>query len=222
MKFERQFRHVVKDGGTYRVTWDSVTSAVREVKDPARHLVGIAAALAYWDTVDGHKECLACAKAVKEAWDAGDRYLLDTSDARQKAELVADLAVTQPEEQDICAALADLLNEIARVRLTALQLEDFEVLPTLMRGLEACFAVPGFQSWPVRAQRRRFLYALRHADRTPLVQTLSSLYFNEGTTPLLTSRQRAELLALDRGDGLDGARLYLDDCLRLITAWRFS
>ena len=223
MKFERQTRHVVycADQDIYRVSWDPVHTD-RTLKDPERHLVGVATALAFWDLVDRHDHCLGCARTVKAAWDAGDRYLLDTDAARQAAELVSDLAVTKPADEDICSALTDLMNAIAPVRLSQLRMEDFEVLPVCTRALESCLKVEGYGSWTAQARKRRFLYALRQIERTPLIYTLMSLYFNIGPTPLLTTRQRQELLSLPRGEGLEGATLYFDNCLRAITAYRFS
>lgn len=222
MKFEKQTRHVVYSvvQDIYRVSWDPV-HANRTFKDPGKHLVGIAAALAFWDMVDRHDHCLGCARTVKAAWDAGDRYLLDTDAARQAAELVSDLSVTKPADEDICSALTDLLNAIAPVRLSQLRMEDFEVLPVCTRALASCLE-HAESSWTPQARKRRFLYALKQAERTPLIYTLMSLYFNHGSTPLLTTRQRQELLALPRGEGLEGGTLYFDNCLRAITAYRFA
>ena len=222
MKFEKQTRHVVycADQDIYRVSWDPV-HANRTFKDPGKHLVGVAAALAFWDMVDRHDHCLGCARTVKAAWDAGDRYLLDTDAARQAAELVSDLSVTKPADEDICSALTDLLNAIAPVRLSQLRMEDFEVLPVCTQALASCLE-HAESSWTRQARKRRFLYALKQSERTPLIYTLMSLYFNHGSTPLLTTRQRQELLALPRGEGLEGGTLYFDNCLRAITAYRFT
>ena len=221
MKFEKRTRKVmyVASADIYRATAGVVTSRDRAPLDPKRHLVGIAAAVTFWDNVDRRDHCLGCARTIKAAWQAGDRYLLDTDDARKAAELVADLADTKPDAIDICAALVDLLNAIAKVRLSNTPMESFDVLGACTEAISKCLAVPEFGSWSVQAQRRRFLYELPRKDRSTVTYTLMGLYFRHGATPLLTSRQRQELLALDRGEGVEGATIFFDNCLRQMTAY---
>ena len=227
MKFERKTRHVMYDGtcGTYRVTWDPVYSD-RRAKDPKRHLVGVSAAVDFWDLADVRTHCMACARAVGEAWSAGDRYLLDTDEARQAAELVADLSACQsPDEDDLCAALLDLQNAIARVRLQSLRMEDFEgVLETCRRAIEKCIGTEGYSAWSAKSRKRRFMYALRQSERTPVVLTLMGLYYGVGPTPILTRKQRIQLerSQTDGEESVDGAVEYFDECLRAITAYRFA
>jgi hypothetical protein len=224
MRFEKRTKRVmyVQSGDIYRVTSDPVTDKRRNPMDTRRHLVGVAAAVTFWDSVDRRNHCLGCARTVKEAWKTGDRYLLDTDEARKAAELVADLADSKPDAIDICAALVDLQNAIAKVRLSNTPLEAFDVLPACTAALEKCYGIPEFIGWSVQAQRRRFLYELQRKDRTSVTYTLMGLYFKHGATPLLTSKQRQELLALPREDGVSGAVQYLDNCLRQMTAYCFS
>lgn len=224
MKFEKRTRRVMYVGTSdiYRVTSDVVTAKKRIPLDSRRHLVGIAAAVTFWENVDRREHCLGCARTIKEAWVTGDRYLLDTDDARKAAELVADLANTKPDNADICAALIDLSNAIAKVRLSNTPLESFDVLSACTAAIEKCFALPEFKGWSAQAQRRRFLYELHRKERTTVTYTLMGLYFKHGATPLLTSKQRQELMTLDRGDGAEGAVRFFDDCLRQMTAYCFS
>lgn len=224
MKFEKRTRRVmyVELSDVYRVTADPVTAKHRTPIDAKRYLVGVATAVTFWDSVDRRAHCLGCAKTVKEAWTTGDRYLLDTDEARKAAELVADLADSKPDAIDICAALIDLQNAIAKVRLANTHLESFDVLPVCSAALEKCYAIPDFKGWSAQAQRRRFLYELQRKDRTTVTYTLMGLYFKHGATPLLTSKQRQELMALDRGEGLEGAVQFFDNCLRQMTAYCFS
>jgi hypothetical protein len=224
MKFEKRTRKVVyvEACNIYRVTFDVVTSRSRTPLDPKRHLVGVAAAVAFWDNVDKRNHCLGCARTVKEAWNAGDRYLLDTDDARKAAELVADLADMKPDAIDICAALIDLMNAIAGVRMSNTSLEEFDILAACTDAAKRCYEIDGFGGWTVQARRRRFLYELPRKDRTNVAYTLMGLYFEYGATPLLTSRQRQELMSLDRGEGPEGAALFFDNCLRQMTAYCFA
>lgn len=224
MKFEKRTRKVVyvESCDIYRATSCVVTSRTRTPLDPRRHLVGVAAAVTFWDNVDRRNHCLGCARTVKEAWLAGDRYLLDTDDARKAAELVADLADSRPDAIDICAALLDLLNAIAKVRLSNTPMEAFDVLAACTEAIGKCYAIPEFCGWSPQAKRRRFLYELPRKDRTNVVHTLMGLYFEHGATPLLTSKQRQSLMTLDRGVGVDGAVRFFDNCLRQMTAYCFS
>lgn len=224
MKFEKRTRKVVyvESCDIYRATFDVVTSRTRTPLDPKRCLVGIAAAVTFWDNVDRRNHCLGCARTIKEAWNAGDRYLLDTDDARKAAELVADLADMKPDAIDICAALIDLMNAIAKVRMSNTSLEEFDILSSCTDAAKRCYEIDGFRDWTVQARRRRFLYELPRKDRTNVAYTLMGLYFEYGATPLLTSKQRQELMALDRGDGADGACMFFDNCLRQMTAYCFS
>ena len=224
MKFEKRTKRVMYVGlsDIYRVTSDPVTSKRRAPLDPRRHLVGVATAVTFWDNVDRREHCLGCAKTIKEAWVTGDRYLLDTDEARKAAELVADLADTKPDAIDICAALLDLQNAIAKVRLANTPLEAFDVLDVCSAAINKCYAVPDFKGWSAQAQRRRFLYELQRKDRTTVTYTLMGLYFKHGATPLLTIKQRQELMALDRGNGVEGAIQFFDNCLRQMTAYCFS
>lgn len=224
MKFEKRPRKVmyVQSEDVYRVTNDPVTARRRIPVDRRRKLVGIAAAVTFWDNVEKRSHCLGCARTVMEAWNTGDRYLLDTDDARKAAELVADLAKTKPDNIDICAALLDLSNEIARVRMINTPLAAFDVLATCSETITKCFQVPDFKDWPPQSQRRRFLYELGRKDRNTVTYTLMDLYFGYGATPLLTTKQRQELMAVDRGEGAEGAVRFFDDCLRQMTAYCFS
>lgn len=226
MKFEKQVRHVVHDPreDVFRVSWDPVCpkGSVRKLKDQKKHLVGVAAAIGFWESVCRFDRGIACAKTVKLAWDAGDRYLLDSDAARQAAELVADLIgqSSEVEAGDLNAALIDLMNAIAEVRLRTFRMEDFDVLPILRQAAEFCLSDSRYRSWDgnVNAQKRCFLYQLRQSERTAITYTLISLYFGEGPTPILTTKQRKTLLALPKDDAVT----YFDDCLRRITEWRFS
>lgn len=226
MKFEKQVRHVVHDSreDVFRVSWEPVCpkGSVRKTKDPKKHLVGVAAAIGFWESVCRFDHGIACAKTVKQAWDAGDRYLLDSDAARQAAELVADLIgqSSAVEAGDLNAALIDLMNAIAEVRLRTFRMEDFDVLPILTRAHRACLSDLRYISWAgnVNAQKRSFLYRLHQSERTAITYTLISLFFKEGPMPILTTKQRKVLLALPRTD----AETYFDDCLRRITEWRFS
>jgi len=221
MKFEKRTRKVmyVASDDIYRATAGVVTSRDRIPLNPRKHLVGVAAAVTFWDNVDRREHCLGCARTIKAAWQAGDRYLLDTDDARKAAELAADLADTRPDAVDICAALVDLINAIAKVRLANTPMESFDVLGACTEAIGKCLAIPEFNGWSVQAQRRRFLYELPRKDRSTVTYTLMGLYFRHGATPLLTSRQRQELLALDRGEGAEGAARFFDNCLRQMTAY---
>jgi len=224
MKFEKQTRHVVyvESEDIFRVTHDSLRIKVRKTENPCMFLVGVAASVAYWDAVDRRKHCLGCARTIKQAWIAGDRFLLDTDQARNAAELVADLADSKPDENDICAALVDLLNAIAEVQLGNTTPEDFNVLPDIQKALETCVGIPDYASWSDNSRRRRFIYEFPHKKRTVLVYTLMNLYFRLGPTPLLTSKQRQELLELERSEGIKGALAYMGACLDKIRYYRFS
>ena len=224
MKFEKRTKRVMYVGfnDIYRVTSDPVTAKHRMPLDPRRHLVGVATAVTFWDNVDRKEHCLGCARTVKEAWATGDRYLLDTDEARKAAELVADLANSKPDAIDICAALIDLQNAIAKVRLSNTPLEAFDVLDICTAAINKCYAIPDFRGWSAQAQRRRFLYELQRKDRTTVTYTLMGLYFKHGATPLLTSKQKQELLSIDRGHGASGAIQFFDKCLRQMTAYCFS
>ena len=223
MRFEKRPRKViyVKSDDIYRATIDTVTSKTRTPIDPRKRLVGIAAAITFWDNVDRREHCLGCARTIKDAWIIGDRYLLDTDDARKAAELVADLADTKPDRDDLCSALIDLMNAIAKVRMSNTPITAFDVLPTCTSAIKRCYEVPGFSDWSAQAKRRRFLYELPRKDRTTVTYTLMGLYFNHGATPLLTAKQRQELLSLDRGEGPEGAAVFFDNCLRHMTSYLF-
>lgn len=224
MKFEKQQKHVtyVESDDIYRVSWDSVFASPRTIRDPSKHLVGIAAAVMYWDSVDRRNHCLGCARTINESWKCGDRYLLDTDEARRDAELVSDLSSSRPDDNDICSALSDLQNAISMVRLNDLEMDDFEVLPACTEAISKCMNIDGFNEWTPQAKRRRFLYELSRKDRTSVVYTLMGLYFGYGSTPIVTSRQKQELLSFDRGEGVDGAISFFDNCLRTITGYRYS
>lgn len=223
MKFEKRPRKVIylSNEDIYRATSDAVTAKDRAPIAEKRRLVGIATAVTYWDNVDRREHCLGCARTIKEAWLAGDRYLLDTDEAKKAAELVTDLADTKPDAIDICSALMDLLNAIAKVRLADTKMEDFEVQQICTDAITKCFETPGYTEWSGQARRRRFLYELKRKHRTPVTYTLMGLYFEYGATPLLTAKQRHELMSLDRGEGPEGASLFFDNCLRQMTAYLF-
>lgn len=224
MKFARQTRRVmdVEGENVYRVTSDAVTAAERLPKDPSKHLVGISTAVGYWDCVARRENCLRCARTVRDAWNAGDRFLLDTDEARKAAEIVVDLAGTQPDDRDIMSALTDLQNAIADVCLHNVTAEEFDVLDKCRTAFERCLAIPEYAGWSVYSRRRKLLYELRKLDKGPVSYTLLGLYFGEGPTPLLTSRQRRELVAIPHGDGIEEAMRFFDECLRAITEMRFA
>ena len=224
MRFEKKSCRVVylEKDEIFRVTIDPVGVRNRRVLNPAKNLVGVAAAISYWDSACRKGSCLACARTVREAWNAGDRFRLDTDKARKAAELVADLAETKPDDRDICSALIDLSNAIAEVLLDDTPIEAFDVLQVCREAMEACCRTDGFAAWPAVSQRKKFMYSLGHKDRNNVMLTLMGLYFKYGSTPLVTSRQHQELVAIDRGEGVEGAVGFFDECIRKITEYKFS
>ena len=223
MKFEKKTKKVayVKADDIYRVTNDPVTSEKRKTLNPSSHLVGVTAAVTYWDIVDRREHCLGCARTIKEAWDGGDRYMLDTDKARHAAELVADLASMHPVDIDICSALVDLLNAISEVRMNGTPIEEFDVLDRCERAIHKCYEIPDFKGWSAQSRKRRFLYELPRKDRNQVVYTLMGLYFGYGATPLLTSKQKHELLSIPKEPGPEGAISYFDTCLKHMTAYKY-
>lgn len=232
MKFEKKPRRViyVPEQDIYRATYDSVTAQKRTPISPKLRLVGVAAAVFFWDNIDTKPEgsdtyakahCLGCARTIKEAYLAGDRYLLDTDDARKAAELVVDLVDTQPEDADICSALIDLSNAIAKVRMLNTPIEAFDVLQPCVDALEKCLAVPGYETWSIQSRRKRLMYELPRKYRTSVTCTLLGLLFNYGSTPLLTKKQQKELLAIPKDEGLDSYKIYMEECLRRMSAYNF-
>lgn len=233
MKFERRPRKVmyVQGDDIYRATMDTVTASRRLPVDKRKRLVGVAAAVTFWERVDMHPvsngeisvaRCMACARTVKEAWLAGDRYMLDTDGARKAAEIVADLADTKPDDMDICEALIDLSNEIAKVRLANTRLEEFDILNECVDAIGKCYAVEGFADWTKKSQRRRFMFELPRKARTPVTQTLMGLYFAVGETPLLTLKQRKDMIGADRGEGPAGAERFFSYCIRKMTEFKLQ
>lgn len=230
MHFERLARRViyVPDGegkeekACYLATNGKVGAPERKPLDPARRRVGIAAALTYWTNVDKREHCFACARTIAESYALGDRWLLDTEEAKKAAEIVCSLVRNPPESMDVCAALIDLSDEIAKVRLAKTQPEDFEVFEILQEAAAKCREIEGYESWNAHARQRRFVYVIPRAGRTEVVKTLVGLMFGIGDTDLVTTHQRHELLNLPKmGTDIDSLVRYASDCISKITEYRF-
>lgn len=224
MEFERRARRVVyvQKDEIYLATKAKVGAAVRKPIDPLKVRVGVAAALTYWAAVDKREHCLACARTIEESYSLGDRLLISSIGAKSAAEIVCSLVRNPPESMDICAALMDLENEIAKVRLSMTTPEQFEVLDILQAAAAKCREIEGFESWNNHARQRRFVYEIPRKDCTEVIKTLVGLMFGVGDTNLLTSSQRYELLSLPKmGTDIDGLVRYASDCIDKITAYRF-
>lgn len=148
---------------------------------------------------------LYAARTIGRSWAAGDRYLLDTEEAKKAAELVADLSSmcvdpnSQSVAKDIGQAVRHLMDEMASVRFSIAPMSDFSdenTLPSLEKAVGECFKVDGFTTWSPWAMRRRMLYCLNKKERSEVVYTLISLLFDVGACPLLSISDRRMLRML--------------------------
>lgn len=237
MKFDRKARHVipvVRDG-LYRVTVAPVGSKDRKVVRPARSLVGVAAAIEYWQRVDrcGDLGAVMCARTVMESFRKGDRFLLDTEGACRCVEVVCGIIEgidgSGPSEStndmlfDLRAALLDLGSEISAVRMSDARIESFDVLDNLAEAVRECYKVEGFTEWVPKAKIAKVRNSLGNKMRGAVTFTLLGLMFggfDDVWSPLLTQRQRRELMEA-RGDfsmgSVDSMLEYASLCLRRIT-----
>lgn len=149
------------------------------------------------------------ARAIGRAWEAGDRDMLDTEDAKKAAELVHDLASMCVDSgsasvaRDVGQAMRHLLDEMAAVAFMNVrpeELEDSSVLPALEKAVRECMSLDGFCTWTHSSMRRRFMYCLNRRERTKVVYTLVSLLFDTGSCPLLslTDRRTLRMMAFSK------------------------
>ena len=206
VRFERNASRVVFDPGSrsFVVTWSKCNKTpderISSCKDPARWVPSISAITTLYDRGRvSADQIVFAAKAVGRAWDAGDRDLLDTEEAKKAAELVRDIAEMCPDPSsqsascDVGQAMRSLLDEIAAVRFSGADISDGaadSVLESMDRAAAECLAEHGFTDWSARDMRRRFLYCLRRKECTDVVYTLVSLLFDAGACPLLSMSDR--------------------------------
>ena len=142
------------------------------------------------------------ARAIGRAWEAGDRDMLDTEDAKKAAELVHDLssmcvdAGSSAVARDVGQAIRHLIDEMSAVafmNLRAEELDDSAVIPALEKAASECLSIDGFAMWTHASMRRRFMYCLNRKERTPVAYTLVSLFFDTGSCPLLSLSDRRTL-----------------------------
>ena len=237
MKFDRKARHVVPvvRDGVYRVTVTPVGSKDRKVVRPSRSLVGVAAAVEYWQRVDrcGDLGAVMCARTVRESFRKGDRFLLDTERACRCAEVVCGIIEnidgsassdsTNDMLFDLRTALFDLGSEISAVRMSDARIESFDVLDKLAEAVRECYKVEGFTMWIPKAQIAKVRNKLGNKMRGAVTFTLLGLMFggyDDVWSPLLTQRQRRELFDVRRDfnmGSVDSMLEYASLCLRKIT-----
>ena len=209
VKFERQPSRIAFDpvSTSFVVTWVKCSASMEErlmaCKDPLSWLPSISALATLFDRgCVPPNQTVYIAKSIGRAWKAGDRFGLDTDEAKKAAELVADLAsmcvdAKSPSvSRDVGHALRHLLDEMAAVRFLNASDEDFSedgVLPSLTKALDECLWTDEFISWPPVSKRRRFLFCLNRHERTEVAYTLVSLLFDTGACPLLSLTDRRVL-----------------------------
>lgn len=215
VRFERHASRVVYDQSMNAlvVSWSKGDINSRKRLEARKDLKfwkpSVDAVLTLWDRM-GSPEGLvfAVANAVRDAYETGDRSVLDTEAARKAASLVCDLmrlhaAATESSSttedisaNDVRCALRRLMDEMAVVRFSNLPESAFaeeSVLPQVVKALTACYAVPAFTAWVAASCRRRFLYELSNRGRTEVVYALAGLFFAVGSCPLLTASDRVAL-----------------------------
>ena len=202
VRFERNPSQVVfnPEDAAYVVTWAkcnlSREERVAKHKDRSKWRPSVSAMASLFDRGRIEREnTVAAARAIGEAWRAGDRYLIDTDGAKRATELVADLSgmCVDPQSQDVIRdvrqALRHLVDEIALVRFISEPEANFEaskIIPSLDKAAGECLAISEFATWPTPSQRRRFLYCLNKHERSRVAYTLVSLLFDTGACPLLS------------------------------------
>lgn len=199
VRFERHPSRIVLDpsASSFVVSWTKCgvdeKSRLAASRDPNRWLPAVSAVADVCERgcVSGDG-VWAAAASIGRAYDAGDRYLLDTDAAKKAAEMVRDLASMHAGKSDVWQAIRHLLDEIAHVRFANAPLSEFDerILVPLFRAFDACMAVDGFADWPPASMRRRFLYCLRRNERTQVAYTLVGLFFDVGSCPLLSLADR--------------------------------
>lgn len=202
VRFERNPSQVVfnPEIASYVVTWAkcnlSQEERVAKQKDRLKWRPSVSAMASLFDRGRVEKEnTVAAARAVGEAWRAGDRYLIDTDGAKKATELVADLSgmCVDPRSQDVIRdigqALRHLVDEIALARFISepeTSFDESKIVPSLEKAAGECLSIAEFATWPAPSQRRRFLYCLNKHERSRVAYTLVSLLFDTGACPLLS------------------------------------
>lgn len=196
VRFERHASRIVydKDTKTFVVTWTKCNMPEKRrldaSRDPFRWMPSVAAIVTLCDrSLVPVGEMVHAAESIGRAYDAGDRELLDTEEAKKAAEMVRDLAYMNASDMDVCEAILRLLGEIAKVRFAAADFGDSILVP-LFKACDECFAIEGFATWEAQSMRRRFLYCLSRKERTEVAYTLVSLLFGTGSCPLLQVSDR--------------------------------
>ena len=209
IRFERHPSQVMFDPSSsqFVVTWakcgkpDEERLAAR--RDPMTWIPSVGAVATLFDRgCVPPEQVVFAARAIGRAWDAGDRDMLDTEDAKKAAELVHDLssmcvdASSSSVARDVGQAIRHLIDEMAAVSFMNLRsedLEDSEVMPALEKASAECLSIDGFGMWTHASMRRRFLYCMNRKERTPVAYTLVSLFFDTGSCPLLSLSDRRTL-----------------------------
>ena len=199
VRFERHPSRIVLDpaSSSFVVSWTKcgidAKSRLEASRDPKRWMPSVAAVADVCERgcVSGDGGWAAAA-SIGRAYDAGDRYLLDTDDAKKAAEMVRDLASMHAGKSDVWQAIRHLLDEIAHVRFANAPASEFDeqILVPLCRAFDECMSVEGFCDWPPSSMRRRFLYCLNRKERTQVAYTLVGLFFDVGSCPLLSISDR--------------------------------
>ena len=219
VRCERNASQIVFDpaSSSFVVTWAKCNRTPEErlaKRAPSHFIPSISAMATLFDRglIDAGKVVYA-AKAVGAAWNAGDRYGLDTVEAKKAAELVSDLSsmCVDPSSPsvstDIGQALRHMLDELAAVRFLGTPVEEFSdesVMPVLDKAIAECFGSNGFMDWPSIAKRRRMLFCLNRKERSEVTYTLISLLFDTGSCPLLSLTDRRILrIQASKASGLD-------------------
>jgi len=208
-KFEKHPSRIVFDPASsyFVVTWSTCGKTddirLKYKRDPQSCMPSIAAICTLYERrCIPEDRILYAARTIGRSYNAGDRYLLDTEEAKKAAELVSDLSsmcvdpTSQSVAKDIGQAVRHLIDEMAAVRFSIAPVEDFldeNTIPSLEKAVGECFAVEGFNTWSPWAMRRRMLYCLNRRERSEVKYTLVSLLFDVGACPLLSLSDRRML-----------------------------
>jgi len=176
-------------------------------RDPMTWMPSISAIATLYERgcVPGDK-MLAAASSIGRSYDAGDRYLLDTDDAKRAAEMVRDLAYINAGKTDLRQAIRNLIDEIAHVRFSSAPASEFDenILGPLGSAWDKCMSIEGFDTWKPASMRRRFLYCMRRKDRTQVAYTLVGILFDIGSCPLLSLSDRRTLRMMSFSKAREG------------------
>lgn len=229
VRFERNASRVVFDPGSrsFVVTWSKCNKTADERissrKDQLRWLPSVGAVTTLYDRgVVKLEQNVCAAAAIGRAWDAGDRELLDTEEAKKAAALVRDVASVcgnaTSAPYDAGLAIRHLVDEMSAVRFSEAEItrEIVDgVLKRLDKAAEECLSVDGIRDWSPRDIRRKFLFCMKRKECTELVYSLLSLLFGTGACPLLSMSDR--LMIRERGIASSG----LSDSFDCLTVGRF-